>query len=141
MYDYLIKISNTDSDINRGIVKVIGASGMVRYMGRSTGDNNRMVIDAAIHICNIPQLLLFEWGPLGTVEMVPALSVDPTNDLRTHLRCDGAEYDPELYPFAFLNVAAYSGATVSLAALPESFKMPNLPALSADSVPAMRLVP
>lgn len=138
-YEYLIKITNTGATINRGLVKIIGGSGLLRYLGRDS-ETNKMRIDATGHICDHPECLVFEWGPLGTVEMVPEFSTNPANPLRTHLRCDGSEYDSQDQPFAYLNVNAYLGNIVRLDD-ETTFVMPVLPALSNNCVPAIRAVP
>jgi hypothetical protein len=143
LYDYLIMITNSDGDPGDGFVKVTGGSGMVRYLGRVSAGQNKMRIDARKHICNMPWRLLFDWGRMGTVEMVPPWAVgidDPT--LRTHLRFDGNTYNTADYPFAYLNLAAYLKEwSWTLDTAPTTFTMPPLPILSTHSVPAIRAVP
>jgi hypothetical protein len=146
-YDYLIIITNSEGEQGDGMVKITGGSGMVRYLGRVDGTENRMRIDAKKHICNMPWRLLFDWGRMGTVEMVPPWAVGQAVDvndplLRSHLRCDGKEYFTADYPFAYLNVAAYNEDwDATLESPPLKFTMPDLPSLSQFSVPAIRAIP
>jgi hypothetical protein len=140
IYQYLIMITNSGNVDNNGIVKVIGGSGMLRFLGRD-GATNKMRIDATDHICNIPQRLLFEWGRLGAIEMVPPFAVDPLDPLRTHLRCDGTEYNTKDQPFGYLNVDAYFDSWTAKLSDDTTFRTPNLPALSSNCVPAIRAVP
>lgn len=139
-YPYLIKISAAD-DIGMGLLKITGGTGLVRFLGRQGTGNNRMVIDANKHICNEPKLLLFDWGRLGTIEMVPLCAVDSTNPLCTHLRCDGTQYNSRDQPFAYLNVDAYLDHWTAELHDNVNFNVPDLPALSHNCVPAIRAIP
>jgi len=142
-YDYLIMITNSSNDASRnGLVKISGGSGMLRYLGRVDGNRNRMYIDALKHICNVPKRLLFDWGRMGTVEIVPNWAVDSSDPMiRTHLRCDGTQYNKVDQPFGYLNVGAYRGANVTLDDGIGTFDMPRLPIVSSDCVFAIRAIP
>lgn len=143
LFDYLIMITDSEGEDGDGLVKITGGSGMLRYLGRVDGSENTMRIDAKIHICNMPWRLLFDWGRMGTVEMVPIWAVDSSDPkLRTHLRCDGNQYNSQDWPFAYLNVMAYYGTWTGIALTDDLlFTMPDLPAISPNCVPAIRAIP
>jgi hypothetical protein len=138
-YKYLIMISGDEGQ--QGLVKISGGTGMLRYLGRDSTGSNRLRIDATDHICDAPKLLLFDWGRLGTIEMVPLWAVESSNPLRTHLRCDGSPYLISDQPFAYLNVDAYLDNWTAKLTDSGSFNVPRLPALSSSCVLAIRAIP
>lgn len=141
-YNYLIEITNTGGTDRNGMVKIVGGAGLMRFVGRA-GATNKMRIDALKHICNLPQRLLFEWGRMGQVDWVPAWAVDSSDPtMRTHLKCDGATYAKADYPFGYLAWAAHYGNWAALLDdATVNFTMPTYTAVSADCVPAIRVLP
>lgn len=140
--DYLIKITGATP----GIVKLIGAGGLMRFVGRA-GATNKQLMDCGKHICDQPGRLLFEWGRMGTVEFVPTATFTGSagdGSLQTHLPFDGgaATYNVADYKFGWLNLQAYLGnTTAALDTAPTTFTMPGLPALSSYCAPGLRFIP
>lgn len=141
-YNYLIEITNTDDPEQDGLVKIIGGSGMLRFLGRA-GDTNKMKMDCLKHIINKPWRLLFEWGRMGTVEDVPYWAVDSSDPtIRTHLACDGATYNVADQPFGYLNWAAHHGNWAArLDDGVTTFTMPIIPRSDSYTIPSLRAIP
>jgi hypothetical protein len=140
--DFLIKITNTGGADRNGPVKIIDASGMMRFVGRP-GASNQMRFDALRHICDHPELLLFEWGRMGTVEQIGASAAGAIggSTLKTHLACDGQTYNTADYPFGYLNLRAHLGDWAArLDTAPGTFTMPEYPALSSNCVQGLRCI-
>ena len=144
-YNYLIKITKSGSSTdNLGLIKISGGGGLVRYLGRvGSSTDMRMVMDCKKHFCNHPELVLFDWGRPGSVEIVPVWAVDsPDASLRTHVRMDGNWRSKEEYPFGYL--CATIGNAGGYGTLDDSetqWKAELLPDVSSNYCYAMRVVP
>jgi len=138
-YDYLIKITNTGGVDRNGVVKIIGGSGMLRFLGRP-GATNLQRMDCAKHYANLPKRVIFEWGIPGQVEIVPNWACDAVDpDLRTHVRFDGTARNKVDFPFGYLAATIDSGGTLD--DVNTTFTLAELPVPSSTHCRAMRVLP
>lgn len=138
-YDYLIKITNTGGADRDGVVKIIGGSGMLRFIGRP-GATNKPRMDCLKHYCDQPKRVLFEWGVPGQVEIVPNWACDAVDPhVRTHVRFDGTARDKADFPFGYLAATIDTGGTLD--DVNTTFTLPELPVLSSAYSYAMRVIP
>ena len=138
-YDYLIKITNTGGVDRNGVVKIIGGSGLMRFLGRP-GATNLQRMDCAKHYANLPKRVIFEWGIPGQVEIVPNWACDAVDpDLRTHVRFDGTARNKVDFPFGYLAATIEAGGTLD--DVNTTFTLAELPVLSSTHCRAMRVLP